>query len=216
MGCNSSVGYFCKKMRTPNTQCRVCKKDIYQRPKLLANHQNSYCSRDCYLSARGPKTVEVTCKHCGKPFKVPQWKQNTQPRKYCSKGCGNTGRRGSNYSRTKFRNPTIARLELLKNTFSFDSCMVDGCHYNTTYDIHRHVPGRDGGKYEIGNMFAICPNHHAEITRKIIVVDKMTDCRLVIRKDNPIGDGSTLERCRAMSLGSSTLPPSAVYETDSG
>ena len=56
--------------------------------------------------------------------------------------------------------------------------MVEGCAYNTTYDVHRHVSGKDGGLYEIGNMFAICPNHHAEITRKIISMTKISDCLL--------------------------------------
>jgi predicted restriction endonuclease len=53
--------------------------------------------------------------------------------------------------------------------------MIENCVYDKTFDIHRYVWGKDGGKYEIGNMFAICPNHHAEITRKIISVVKVDD-----------------------------------------
>jgi predicted restriction endonuclease len=58
--------------------------------------------------------------------------------------------------------------------------MVEGCDYSTCYDIHRVIPGRDGGQYVIGNMFAICPNHHAEVERKIIRLDRQTDARLTV------------------------------------
>ena len=60
--------------------------------------------------------------------------------------------------------------------------MIEGCKYDKTFDWHRIIPGKEGGKYEIGNMFAICPNHHAEITRKIIQVEKVNDYTLRIRK----------------------------------
>lgn len=53
--------------------------------------------------------------------------------------------------------------------------MVSGCSYNKTYDIHRLAPG-DG--YVIGNMFAICPNHHAEIHRGFVSLEKTDDCTL--------------------------------------
>lgn len=53
-----------------------------------------------------------------------------------------------------------------------------GCHYNSTYDVHRLSPGRDGGKYEVGNMFAICPNHHAEYHRGVIRLEKVNNYTL--------------------------------------
>lgn len=69
-------------------------------------------------------------------------------------------------------------MALLRKTFGFDICMVEGCDYGVTLDIHRHTPGQEGGKYVIGNMFAICPNHHAEVTRRLIRLVKVTDCLL--------------------------------------
>jgi len=72
------------------------------------------------------------------------------------------------------------RLETLKKEFQFDTCMIEGCSYNRTYDIHRVIEGKNGGEYKIGNMFAICPCHHAEITRKIIEVEKVDDKTLRI------------------------------------
>ena len=56
--------------------------------------------------------------------------------------------------------------------------MVKGCTYSRTYDVHRLIPGCKGGKYEIGNMFAICPNHHAEIHRQIAKAEKINDHQL--------------------------------------
>jgi hypothetical protein len=58
--------------------------------------------------------------------------------------------------------------------------MIVGCDYSTTFDIHRMIEGRDGGKYEVGNMFAICPNHHAEVTRRIIRLEKVSNSELKI------------------------------------
>ena len=56
--------------------------------------------------------------------------------------------------------------------------MVDGCNYSKTYDIHRLIEGKNGGKYVIGNMFAICPNHHAEAHRHILQFTKINDYQL--------------------------------------
>jgi hypothetical protein len=62
--------------------------------------------------------------------------------------------------------------------------MVEGCTYHRTYDIHRFIEGRFGGDYIIGNMFAICPNHHKEIHRHLILVEKVNDQLLRIVQDN--------------------------------
>ena len=32
----------------------------------------------------------------------------------------------------------------------------------------------------VGNMFAICPLHHAEIHRKVVRVVKVSDCELLV------------------------------------
>jgi hypothetical protein len=53
--------------------------------------------------------------------------------------------------------------------------MVEGCDYGRCFDIHRLCPGREGGEYVIGNMFAICPNHHAEAHRGLIRLVKVDD-----------------------------------------
>jgi hypothetical protein len=60
--------------------------------------------------------------------------------------------------------------------------MIEGCKYSRALEVHRLVEGKDGGKYEIGNAYAVCPNHHAEITRGWIVVEKIDDKTLRIVK----------------------------------
>ncbi len=61
--------------------------------------------------------------------------------------------------------------------------MVLGCDYDKAYDIHRLVPGKEGGSYEFGNMFAICPNHHAEVSKGLIKLEKINNCQLRIVED---------------------------------
>ncbi|MES2211644.1 MAG: HNH endonuclease signature motif containing protein [Pseudomonadota bacterium] len=68
----------------------------------------------------------------------------------------------------------------LKIKFNFTHCMVEGCDYDKCFEIHRFIPGKNGGQYIIGNMFAICPNHHSEEHRKICVFTKISDSKLGI------------------------------------
>ncbi len=58
--------------------------------------------------------------------------------------------------------------------------MIVGCSYKKTFDIHRLISGKSGGKYEIGNMYAICPDHHAEVSRGSIALEKIADDQLRI------------------------------------
>lgn len=159
-------------MRIPNCNCNTCLKPIYRRPFQLIGNQKVYCSKECFWKIRG-KIEEAVCKTCGNNF-IPFKRSST----FCSKSCANTNRRGKSYSKISAGNKSQVRLALLKNTFNFKCCMVLDCTYCKTYDVHRLVEGKDCGKYEIGNMFAICPNHHAEIHRKIIRLEKISDCQL--------------------------------------
>lgn len=175
-------------MRKPNATCKMCGCSVYKRPSLSGN---VFCNIKCYASFRSLK--KISCKKCGKQFSP--WNKSS---KYCSKQCSNHSKLGIKYGNYKFpgRSANERRLNELKSTFGFESCMVRGCDYRLTFDVHRLICGKDGGKYEIGNMFAICPNHHAEVHRHIIVLQKINDYELIaidIRKDKPIGDGTRLE-----------------------
>lgn len=44
------------------------------------------------------------------------------------------------------------------------------CGYRLTLDSHHIMPKKEGGKHEINNLIVLCPNCHALITRKTIVL----------------------------------------------
>lgn len=46
-------------------------------------------------------------------------------------------------------------------------CEIPFCRYDIVVQKHRIVPGRDGGKYRLGNVIALCPNHHVEADRTL-------------------------------------------------
>jgi hypothetical protein len=68
--------------------------------------------------------------------------------------------------------------------------MVDGCSYARTVDLHRLVPGRDGGEYVVGNMVAICPNHHAEVHRRLVVLRQSSSITVVAEDRPPLKDSA--------------------------
>lgn len=161
------------KIKEPNIKCHLCDKAIYRKPADIAKWHHIFCSRECFRKHFSAKPR--LCFICRKEFRPDK-----STSRYCSKGCANSARKGRKYLRNSpSLNNSAARLKLLRETFNLQSCMVEGCKYCKTYDIHRIIPGRDGGKYEIGNMFAICPNHHAEVTRGLIIFKKISDCLLV-------------------------------------
>ena len=155
-----------------NTICDYCGTDFYKRPSHKKKSKNNYCSRRCYYL--GKTNPDKSCAYCEGGFHPKKPKQ-----KYCSRRCAALSTRKP-WSTTKkkdsYKSHSEHRLAKLNSVFDFASCMVEGCDYNKTYDVHRFIPGKDGGTYTIGNMFAICPNHHAEITRGISRAEKISDC----------------------------------------
>lgn len=163
--------------RNPNTKCKKCEKPTYKSPFAIESYgDNLYCSRKCMFDDR--KKLK-TCPICEVEF------QSKPKQIYCSKVCSGKATRNRTGTKKGFRKQkctTHTRLEVLKEKFDFKCCMVKGCNYDKCYDIHRLIEGKNGGTYTIGNMFAICPNHHAESHRGIIVLVKISDCELKIRK----------------------------------
>jgi len=159
------------KHRKPNHNCSnsECKNIIYKRP----TEKIKYCSRSCYFKTI-IKRKNINCKYCNKSFLPDRIEQ-----KYCSNVCAASILRGP-YTKTKFRSKTQYRLQLLKDKFNFIKCMVYGCTYNKVYNVHRFIEGKYDGKYEIGNMFAICPNHHCEYHSGLIKFEKTNDSELKI------------------------------------
>lgn len=171
-------------MRKPNIKCSVCETPIYRRPNEIKKFSIFTCSPECRKLLTDQK-IKI-CPTCKVDFK-PSSKKS----KFCSRSCSNKSRKGSAYLKQGFSNKSQRRLAILKEAFAFESCMVVGCTYNKVYEIHRFLPGRKGGEYIIGNMFAICPNHHAEIERKIVSVSKINNHTLECL---PLATVSALEK----------------------
>ena len=164
-------------MKASNTNCYFCNIAIYKKPSIIKKG-NVFCSKLCFNKHKG-SLEEKQCLFCGihfKPIKISS--------KFCCRVCSNSGRKGLKYSKESQGNKSKKRLEILKTTFNIKCCMIHGCNYERFFEIHRFIHGKNGGKYEIGNMFAICPNHHREIHNKTIIVEKISDCELKIIKDN--------------------------------
>lgn len=60
--------------------------------------------------------------------------------------------------------------------------MCELCGYILTVDTHHIVPKHDGGPHEINNLMVICPNCHALITRKILIIKDRKSIPNVRRK----------------------------------
>lgn len=167
--------------RTTNVECCDCGKKFYRRPNEIFKRKtigNIRCV-DCYRLVQITSQIKSICIVCKKEFiyKTYETKNKDGIRKTCSRSCSNINRAGTKY-RQKCANKSEYNIRLLMNAFDFKSCMFQGCEYNKTYDVHRLIPGKSGGEYILGNMFAICPNHHAEIHRNIINVEKINDYTL--------------------------------------
>lgn len=154
---------------------------------------NAFCSEKCRYAEKSPhprRSAQRKCESCGEPFKASNRKSRC-----CSKGCANSLRRGSRYKRGE----RLDRRLVVAKASGIDCCMIQGCSYDRTLDVHRVIPGREGGEYVAGNMVLLCPNHHAEITRRLgslVRLDEWT-----FRMDYPkAGDGTGFETRRAKAL----------------
>lgn len=56
------------------------------------------------------------------------------------------------------------------------------CGYNMAVDTHHIVPKHQGGPHEVENLMVICPNCHALITRKYLIVKNRSDIIKTRRK----------------------------------
>lgn len=179
-------------MRTNNSECSKCGAKHYRRPSQLKFR--AICV-GCRKKEFDETWTEQTCPSCNKVFRYKISENHGKKRVCCSRKCSNNNRAGIKYGKSGIKSYQHRRLLELKQKYNVSSCMVEGCDYNKTYDIHRLIPGKIGGKYEYGNMFAICPNHHAEYHRKICILEKIDDCHLraIYGKSYGIGEPTNLE-----------------------
>lgn len=160
-------------MSRTNTVCAHCSVPIYRKPHQIANGQLRFCTRQCFQKHYNMISEPIKCKICNGSFR-----RQGRDHIYCSKSCAQKSRAGKKRNGNKNGNASRARLNLLYEMFAFKCCMVEGCEYGRVYDVHRLIEGKHGGEYVVGNMFAICPNHHAEYTRGLIRFEKIDDSHL--------------------------------------
>lgn len=56
------------------------------------------------------------------------------------------------------------------------------CNYNMTVDTHHILPKYQGGPHEVDNLTVICPNCHALITRRKLILNSRDDIPKIRRK----------------------------------
>ena len=56
------------------------------------------------------------------------------------------------------------------------------CGYNLSVDVHHIIPKNKGGPYEIENLMVICPNCHALITRKYLILKSRKNIAKIRKK----------------------------------
>ncbi|MDD5721002.1 MAG: HNH endonuclease signature motif containing protein [Candidatus Pacebacteria bacterium] len=141
--------------RNPNTNCSICKKEIYRRPsEIAANKGRVFCSPACYgISLR----KEIPCSMCGKLILTGLNK------KTCSRSCANKYRTGIKYkigrpSKSKVKSQQLLKLRLLK----VRGKKCEKCDYDKYEILQVHHKNRDRNNNELKNLELICPNCHYE------------------------------------------------------
>ena len=140
--------------RNPNTNCFVCKKEIYKRPSQIQAYKGkAFCSLVCYgISNR----KEKPCLICGKLILAGLNK------KTCSRTCANKSREGIKYKIGRPKDKAILfrnlKLVLLKER----GMKCGRCTYSKYEILQVHHKDRNRNNNNLANLELICPNCHYE------------------------------------------------------
>ena len=140
--------------RRPNTNCIVCKKEIYRRPgEIKINKGRVFCSIYCYgINCR----KEKPCKICNKLI------LSSLNKKTCNRICANKYRKGIKYKigrpMDKAKTYRIIKLRLLEEKGK--NC--ERCGYNKQEILQIHHKNRNRADNSYQNLEIICPNCHYE------------------------------------------------------
>lgn len=143
------------KERNPNTNCKICEKEIYRRPIQIQNG-NIFCSRQC--KGIGDRKVKF-CIICNKEI------TSKHANKTCSRECSNHSRTGIKYDReqslNKHKKIFVIKTKLLHERGNY----CESCGYNNINILHIHhiVEKSNGGSDELNNLLLLCPNCHYTI-----------------------------------------------------
>ncbi len=140
--------------RNPNTNCIVCNKLIYRRPReIRRNKGRVFCSLTCYGLAC---LKEHPCIVCGKPVR------SGLNKKTCSRSCANKNRSGIKYTGKRLKDAVVSlrllKIRLLKKRGK--NC--PRCGYDKYEILQIHHKDRDRNNNNLNNLELICPNCHSE------------------------------------------------------
>lgn len=140
--------------RNPNTNCVVCDKLVYKRPReIQRNKGRVFCSMICYgISCR----KENPCIICGKLILSGLHK------KTCSRGCANKHRKSIKYKINRPRDKVISQRALKIRLLKERGMRCERCDYDKYEILQVHHKDRDRSNNSIANLELICPNCHFE------------------------------------------------------
>lgn len=140
-------------IRRPNTNCAICKKEIYRRPSEIKTRSGVFCTAKCYgVSCR----KEIPCLVCGKTI------LSGLNKKTCSRSCSNKNRVSIQYriGQPKDNLLTVRRIKI--RILNERGRVCERCGYNKTDILQVHHKNRDRGDNSLKNLELICPNCHYE------------------------------------------------------
>ena len=140
--------------RHPNTNCNICKKEIYRRPfEIKMNKGRVFCGSICYgISSRKDKP----CVICGKLI-LAQFNKKT-----CSRSCSNIQRTGIKYKGASPRDKVKYQRGLKIRLLEARGKKCERCSYSKYEILQVHHRDRNRNNNDLGNLALICPNCHYE------------------------------------------------------
>lgn len=142
-------------IRKPNSNCKICNKEIYRRPSQLTKG-NVYCSQSCYGKSC---VILVSCIVCSIEF------NKLSNKKTCSRACANKLRIGVKYNQGRPYKDKVTTIRALKKRLIEErGGKCARCVYSKTHilEVHHKIRRAAGGTDDIENLELICPNCHAE------------------------------------------------------
>lgn len=162
--------------RVLNTECKVCGRLFYKRPSQKKKHPNHYCSLECNYKGRPLKYKDRVCKTCGKIFR-----HNKRGQMFCSLSCAASRPRSEKWN-GHGKNRSKILFKLFGERGWNGECMINGCEYSNTLDVHRIIEGKNGGEYNLDNTIIVCPNHHAEIHRLRLEINLLNKFNYILEE----------------------------------
>ena len=138
--------------RKPNTNCLICKKEIYRRPNKIKTGR-VFCSVACAgIACR----KEIPCLVCGKLI------LSGFNKKTCSRSCANTHREGIRYKMSRPHDKVKYQRGLKLRLREERGQKCERCGYDKYEILQVHHKDRNRKNNDLKNLQLICPNCHYE------------------------------------------------------